>query len=204
MSAPDVSAPDVSAPDVSAPARGLAAALEALLVVGGEGPLTVDAAARATGAGAEEVRAVLGALAREYDETGRGFALREVGGGWRLATRPEHADVVERVVLDGQTARLSQAALETLAVVAYRQPVTRARVSAVRGVGVDGVVRTLLARGLVTEVGTEPSTGAVLYGTTALFLERLGLASLQDLPDLAPLLPEVADVAALELDEDRA
>ena len=172
---------------------GLAAALEAVLMVSA-GPLDVGAAARATGAEEGEVVATLLALAAGYDEAGRGFALREVGGGWRLATRPEHADVVERFVLDGQTARLSPAALETLAVVAYRQPVSRARVAAVRGVNADGVVRTLVGRGLVTEVGSDPATGAVLYGTTSVFLERLGLRSLADLPDLTPLLPAAGSV----------
>ena len=123
----------------------------------------------------------------------RGFELREVGGGWRFYSRPALAPVVQRFVLDGQTARLTQAALETLAVIAYRQPVSRARVSAVRGVNVDGVVRTLTTRGLVTEVGTDETTGATLYGTTTTFLERMGLGSLDELPALAPYLPD-ADV----------
>jgi segregation and condensation protein B len=139
-----------------------------------------------------EVVGTLRALAREYTEQGRGFDLREVAGGWRYYTRPDCAPVVERFVLDGQHARLTQAALETLAVVAYRQPVSRGRVSAVRGVNVDGVMRTLLARGLVEEAGTEPETGAHLYRTTSYFLERLGLRSLDELPELAPLLPEIA------------
>ena len=113
-----------------------------------------------------------------------------MGEGWRLYTREEHAAVVERYLVDGQRSRLTQAALETLAVIAYRQPVTRARVSAIRGVGVDGVMRTLLARGLVHEVGTDPDSGGGLYATTPLFLERLGLTGLDELPELAPLLPE--------------
>jgi segregation and condensation protein B len=138
-----------------------------------------------------EIAAVLRGLAMEYDEDRRGFELRTVAGGWRLFTRPECAPVVERFVLDGQQARLTQAALETLAVVAYRQPVTRARVSAVRGVSCDGVMRTLSARGLVTESGTDPDSGATLFRTTPYFLERLGLASLDDLPPLAPHLPDV-------------
>jgi segregation and condensation protein B len=118
-----------------------------------------------------------------------------VAGGWRLYTRDEYAPWVQRFVLDGQQARLTQAALETLAVVAYRQPVSRARVSAIRGVNVDGVMRTLVSRGLVEESGAEPETGAYLYRTTSYFLERLGLTSLEDLPDLAPHLP---DLDALE------
>ena len=136
----------------------------------------------------------LGDLRDEYDEQGRGFALRELAGGWRLYTREEYAPYVERYVRDGQQTRLTQAALETLAVVAYRQPVTRSRVAAIRGVGVDGVMRTLLSRGLVEECGTDPDTGGNLYRTTPLFLERLGLRSLDELPSLAPLLPEIDSV----------
>jgi segregation and condensation protein B len=117
-----------------------------------------------------------------------------VGEGWRLYTREEFADVVERYLVDGQRSRLTQAALETLAVIAYRQPVTRARVSAIRGVGVDGVMRTLISRGLVHEVGSDPDSGGGLYGTTQLFLERLGLGGLDELPDLGPLLPETSSL----------
>ena len=120
----------------------------------------------------------------------RGFDLRRAGNGWRIYTAPAYADVVGRFVLEGQTARLTQAALETLAVIAYRQPATRGQVSAVRGVNVDGVVRTLTSRGLVAEVSTDPSSGAVLYGTTGYFLERMGLASLEEMPPLAPYLPD--------------
>ncbi|HJZ56117.1 MAG TPA: SMC-Scp complex subunit ScpB, partial [Gemmataceae bacterium] len=130
----------------------------------------------------------------DLDEQDRGFELRQVAGGWRLYTRDEFAPYVERYVLDGQQARLTQAALETLAVVAYRQPVTRARVSAIRGVSVDGVIRTLLTRGLIEECGSEPGTGGLLYRTTPLFLEKLGLQSLEELPSLAPLLPELESV----------
>jgi segregation and condensation protein B len=144
----------------------------------------------------DEVVAALLEVAADYDEQGRGFELREVAGGWRLYTRPEHAAVVERFVLDGQQARLTQAALETLAVVAYQQPVSRARVSGVRGVNCDGVMRTLLARGLVEEAGVDPASTATLYRTTAYFLERLGLGSLDDLPPLAPYLPDAAQVEA--------
>jgi segregation and condensation protein B len=138
----------------------------------------------------EEVAAGLRALAGSYTEEGRGFDLREVAGGWRLYTREACAPVVERFLTDGQEVRLTQAALEALAVVAYRQPVSRARVSAVRGVNCDGVMRTLTLRGLIEEQATEPETGAILYRTTDYFLERLGLASLGELPELAPFLPE--------------
>lgn len=136
------------------------------------------------------VRTLLAELAADYDRRGAGIALRRVGEGWRLYTREQHAGVVERHLLEGQRSRLSQAALETLAVIAYRQPVTRSRVAAIRGVGVDGVMRTLVSRGLVGEVGTDPDSGGGLYATTPLFLERLGLESLADLPELGPLLPE--------------
>jgi segregation and condensation protein B len=128
----------------------------------------------------------------------RGFELRRAAGGWRLYTRPEYATYVERFVLDGQSVRLTQAALETLAVVAYKQPVTRSRVSAIRGVNCDGVIRTLVTRGLIEECGTEPESGAYLYRTTTLFLEKLGLNTVDELPPLAPFLPdnveEIADV----------
>ncbi len=140
------------------------------------------------------VRTLLAELAEDYDRRGAGITLRRVGEGWRLYTREEHAGVVERYLVDGQRSRLTQAALETLAVIAYRQPVTRARVSAIRGVGVDGVMRTLITRGLVSEVGTDPDSGGGLYATTPLFLERLGLESLDELPELGPLLPETSSV----------
>jgi segregation and condensation protein B len=129
-------------------------------------------------------------LAAAYTAEGRGFELREIAGGWRYYTREDCAQLVERFVSDGQEVRLTQAALETLAVVAYRQPVSRARVSAVRGVNCDGVMRTLVLRGLTEEAGTDSETGAILFRTTSYFLERLGLASLDDLPELAPFLPE--------------
>ena len=122
--------------------------------------------------------------------------LRQVAGGWRYGTRPAQAELISRWVIEGQQNRLTQASLETLAVIAYSQPVSRSRVSAVRGVNVDGVVRTLLARGLVTESGHDDSTGAGLLSTTDYFLERLGLAAVSDLPPIAPHLPEAADLAA--------
>jgi len=145
----------------------------------------------------EEVERVLGRLREEYDAAGRGFALHEVAGGWRLYTRDAYAGYVERFVLDGQQTRLTRAALETLAVIAYRQPVTRAAVAAIRGVGVDGVIRTLLTRGLIEECGSDPHTGGHLYRTTGLFCEKLGISGVEELPPLAPLLPEVS-----ELDDD--
>jgi segregation and condensation protein B len=130
-------------------------------------------------------------MAEGFASRDSGIDLRETGGGWRMYTRSRYAPYVERLLLDGARSKLTRAALETLAVVAYRQPVTRARVSAVRGVNVDAVIRTLVARGLITEAGTDPDSGATRFATTELFLERLGLSSLAELPDIAPLLPDV-------------
>jgi segregation and condensation protein B len=168
----------------------LDAALEALLLVV-DSPVTVEALAGALRTPQPRVRDALIRLAAAYTEAERGIDLRPIGDGWRLFTRDRYAPYVEKLLLDGQRAKLTRAALETLAVIAYRQPVTRARVAAVRGVNVDGVIRTLLARGLVEETGTDAETGGLLYRTTELFLERLGLSSLEDLPPIAPLLPEV-------------
>ncbi|MET9317497.1 SMC-Scp complex subunit ScpB [Kribbella sp. NPDC003505] len=168
-------------------------ALEAILMVTDE-PLPVLTLARAVGRPTGDVAGALAELAAEYTEQGRGFDLREVGGGWRYYTRVEAAPYVERFVLDGQQARLTQAALETLSVVAYKQPVSRARVSAIRGVNVDGVMRTLVARGLVEEAGSDTESQATLYRTTSYFLERMGMQSLDDLPELAPYLPDMDDI----------
>ncbi|WP_408066800.1 SMC-Scp complex subunit ScpB [[Mycobacterium] crassicus] len=168
----------------------LGAVLEALLLVV-DTPVPVEALAAATDQPVYRITAKLRTMADEFAERDSGIDLREAGGGWRLYTRARFAPYVERLLLDGARSKLTRAALETLAVVAYRQPVTRARVSAVRGVNVDAVMRTLLARGLITEAGADPDTGAVTFATTELFLERLGLSSLTDLPDIAPLLPDV-------------
>jgi len=168
---------------------GLRASLEAILLVADE-PVPVVVLAQVLERPRNEVEAELRDLVASYVAEGRGFDLREIAGGWRFYTREDCAPLVERFVSDGQEVRLTQAALETLAVVAYRQPVSRSRVSAVRGVNCDGVMRTLVLRGLTEEAGTDSETGAILYRTTGYFLERLGLASLEDLPDLAPFLPE--------------
>lgn len=170
-------------------------ALEAVLMVVDE-PATEEHLARVLRRPRREIAVALRELSEEYTRQGRGFDLRPVAGGWRFYTRPEYADAVEGFVLDGQQARLTQAALETLAVVAYRQPVSRSKVSAVRGVNCDGVMRTLLQRGLIEEAGTEPETGAILYRTTNYFLERMGLRGLDELPELAPFLPEADAVEA--------
>lgn len=171
----------------------LPAALEAVLLVADQ-PIAASTLAQVLERSVSDVEAALSALAAGYVERGSGFDLRCVAGGWRFFTREDCASYVERFILDGQQARLTQAALETLAVIAYREPVTRSRVSAVRGVNVDGVVRTLVARGLISESGHDESSGAVLYSTTPLFLERLGLQSRDELPSLAPLLPELAEL----------
>jgi segregation and condensation protein B len=185
---------------LAVPVADLRPALEAVLMVADQ-PLDHLTLAAAVGHPPEEVRSALAGLSAEYTEQGRGFDLRNVAGGWRFYTREGMSAVVEQFVLDGQQARLTQAALETLAVVAYKQPVSRARVSAVRGVNVDGVMRTLLTRGLVEEAGHDAETTAVLYRTTGYFLERIGISSLADLPELAPFLPAMDDIDDLDQPE---
>lgn len=191
--------------DVADLPGGAAAALEAVLMVADE-PVPAVQLASVLGVPTGQVEAILASLAAEYrGESGvrpRGFELREAGGGWRVYSAPAHADVVGRFVLEGQAARLTQAALETLAVIAYRQPVTRGQVSAVRGVNVESVMRTLVTRGLVAEVGTEAS-GALLYGTTPYFTERMGMASLDELPPLAPYLPDLEAMSGIDEAQDR-
>jgi segregation and condensation protein B len=179
-------------PGTGEPASALQPALEAILLVADE-PVPENLLAQVLEAAQQEVAAALHDLAASYARENRGFDLRKVAGGWRYYTRTEYAPVVEKFVRDGQEVRLTQAALETLAVVAYRQPVSRAQVSAVRGVNCDGVIRTLTLRGLVEEAGTDQETGATLFRTTGYFLERLGLASLDQLPELAPFLPDHLD-----------
>jgi len=168
----------------------LARVLEALLLVV-DTPVSAEALGSATEQPVHRVTEMLERLAEELNARQSGIDLREAGGGWRMYTRARYAPYVERLLMDGARSKLTRAALETLAVVAYRQPVTRARVSAVRGVSVDAVMRTLVARGLITEAGTDADTGATTFSTTELFLERLGLSALADLPDIAPLLPDV-------------
>lgn len=195
-------APEPGPVGVPEPEPGLRMSLEAVLLVADE-PVPEAVLAEVTQQPAAAVAAELRELATAYRAEQRGFDLREVAGGWRLYTRAECAAVVERFVSGGQEIRLTQAALETLAVVAYRQPVSRARVSAVRGVNCDGVMRTLVLRGLVEEAGSDPETGAILFQTTGYFLERLGLARLSELPDLVPFLPDHLD-DELDLGHDAA
>lgn len=196
---PEVTLPELTLPELTLPEAGpdqpaptLRASLEAILLVADE-PIPENVIAQVVERSTGEVSAALRELAESYTAEGRGFELSEIAGGWRFYTRAECAGIVERFVRDGQEVRLTQAALETLSVVAYRQPVSRARVSAVRGVNCDGVMRTLVLRGLTEEAGTDPETGAILFQTTGYFLERLGLASLADLPELAPFLPDHLD-----------
>jgi segregation and condensation protein B len=197
-------------PDVASLPGGARAALEAVLMVIDE-PATATSLAAGLNLTVDVVEGLLADLQREYNgytvnapdvddashssnvdgfgSTPRGFELRNIAGGWRIYSRAEFADVVGGFVLEGQTARLTQAALETLAVIAYRQPVSRARVSAIRGVNVDSVVRTLTQRGLIEDAGTDPESGAILYRTTSYFLERMGIGSVEELPQLSPHLP---------------
>jgi segregation and condensation protein B len=178
----------------------LRGAVEAILFVV-DAPVTLAALATAIAQPVPSVEQAVAELRADYDDRHAGIEIRDVAGGIRVYTRAEHARFVEQFLMEGQRSKLSQAALETLSVIAYRQPVTRSRVSAIRGVNVDGVVRTLLTRGLIVEVGTEPESGAGLFGTTDLFLEKMGLQSLDDLPSLAPLLPDLDSLDGLDLDD---
>ena len=162
--------------------------IEAILMVVDE-PVTELTLATVLEVTVDVVVESLNRLALSYDD--RGFTLKAINGGWRFYSHPAYSAAVEKFVLDGQQSRLTQAALETLSVIAYRQPVSRARVSAIRGVNVEAVMKTLVTRGLVEESGLEHETGAILYKTTSYFLERLGLNSLEDLPALAPYLPDL-------------
>jgi len=199
------SAPDEPL-DVGTLPGGAKAAVEAVLMVLDQ-PATATELAAGLNLTVAVVERLLAELQREYNgytvkapdmdvasdagfsASPRGFELRNIAGGWRIYSRTDFADVVGRFVLEGQTARLTQAALETLAVIAYRQPVSRAKVSAIRGVNVDSVVRTLTQRGLVEDAGNDPESGAVLYRTTSYFLERMGIGSVAELPQLSPHLP---------------
>ena len=180
-----------------APLPPLRQCLEAILLVVEE-PVADVVLAQITERPRDEVVQTLQELSAEYTEQQRGCDLRQVAGGWRLYTRAACAPLVEKFVLDGQQAKLSQPALETLAVVAYRQPVSRSRISAVRGVNCEGVMRTLLTRGLIEEAGTDVDSGAILYRTTLLFLEKMGMRTLDELPELAPLLPSVESMEESE------
>ena len=191
---------DVDDPPAGPASAGeLRGALEAILLVVDE-PVEAVTLAQVLETPVPQILDELRSLRTQYEADERGYEIREIAGGWRLYTRATFARFVERFVLDGQHARLTQAALETLAVVAYRQPVSRTRVSAVRGVNVDGVMRTLVSRGLVEEAGSDHDSGALLYRTSPYFLERLGLRTLDDLPPLANFLPESTTIDDLEVE----
>jgi len=176
----------------------LNAAIEAILLVAEE-PVPPQLLAQLLEVAPARVEELCAALAADYEAAGRGFELRRVGGGYRFQSHPDQAAYVERFVLEGQSARLSAAALETLAIVAYKQPISRAQIAAIRGVNVDGVVRTLEHRGYIEPLARDPGPGqAVLYGTSRLFLERLGLDSLDDLPPLGQFVPGADVVEQLE------
>ncbi|MDO5048313.1 MAG: SMC-Scp complex subunit ScpB [Actinomycetaceae bacterium] len=168
--------------------EGLAGALEAILMVV-DSPASVQDLSEALAVSTDQISDVLTNLRNEYERDNRGFELREVGGGWRFYSRPIYDPFVSRFIVGNHTQKLTQAALETLAVIAYRQPVTRQKVSAIRGVNVDSVIRSLTARGLIEDAGETP-TGATLFATTPEFLERMGLRSLDELSPLAPYLPD--------------
>ena len=171
-------------------ANSLKGALEALLLVSSD-PVSAPALASALDIAPGECASLLAGLKVEYEEANRGFQLREVAGGWRLFTHPAYHDVVEAYVLSWDTQKLSQAALETLAVIAYHQPVTREVVKGIRGVNSDGVIASLVDKGLVRELGRDPERGqAIIYGTTNAFLEKFGLRSTRDLPDLEQFAPD--------------
>lgn len=174
----------------------LAERIEAILLIIDE-PIGLVALAAAVGAPVPAVRQTVASLVDDYDGRGagprRGFELREVGGGWRLYVREDHDDLIADFVGGQAPARLSQAALETLAVIAYKQPVTRSQVASIRAVNVDSVVRTLLARGLITELFADSETGAINYGTTDALLQHLGINSIDELPPISPLLDDGAD-----------
>ena len=188
-----VETPDAVADETRTPPADLARALEAILMVADE-PQSIVGLATGLGAPVAAVRQTIEQLVADYDgEHGgirRGFELREVGGGWRIYVRPEHDTVVRDFVSTQNPSRLSQAALETLAVIAYKQPISRGQVASIRAVNVDSVVRTLLGRGLITEAFTDPETGAIHYETTDLLLQQLGINSLDELPHISPLLDD--------------
>jgi segregation and condensation protein B len=173
-------------------------AVEAILMVA-DRPVDPHLLAQVTETPPTEMDALLAEMADAYDQEGRGFVLVKVAGGWRFQSHPDLTAYVERFVLEGQSARLSSAALETMAIIAYKQPISRAQIASIRGVNVDGVVRTLEQRGYIAEVARDPGPGlAVMFGTTDQFLERLGINSLDDLPPIAEFVPGADVVEALE------
>ncbi len=189
---------DLSSPPSLEALASASRAVEAIVMVSTD-PVPETVLAQVTELPLATIQAICQELAAGYSTQNRGFQFAAVAGGWRYQSHPELADYVERYVREGQTARLSGAALETLAIIAYKQPISRAQASAIRGVNVDGVMRTLEQRGYVEEVARDDGPGqAILFGTTVMFLERLGLASVKDLPPLGEFVPPAAVVEALE------
>jgi segregation and condensation protein B len=189
----DTAETEIEALESRATVEDIPRALEAILMVADE-PQTLISLATAVGAPVAAVRQSIEALVADYDGVGdgirRGFEIREVGGGWRIYVRPEHDDIVRDFVLTQNPTRLSQAALETLAVIAYKQPISRGSIASIRAVNVDSVVRTLLGRGLITEAYTDNETGAIHYATTDLLMTQLGINSIDELPHISPLLAD--------------
>lgn len=179
------------------------AGIEAVLMIS-DSAVSANELASALGLDEDTVTDAIAELKADYDGGSggrqRGFEIRLVAGGFRIFSRGDYHEIVKDFLTSGQSAKLSQAALETLAVIAYRQPISRPRIAAIRGVSVDGVIRTLLLRGLIVEAGKEATTSALLYATTHQFLDALGMNSIDDLPEIAPYLPEDADVAELGAD----
>jgi segregation and condensation protein B len=174
-------------------------AIEAILMVADE-PVDAHLLAQLVEISPAELSALMAELAGDYQEQGRGFVLTQIAGGYRFQSDPDMAPYVERFVLEGQSARLSSAAMETMAIIAYKQPISRAQVAAIRGVNVDGVVRTLEQRGYIAEVARDAGPGqAVLFGTTPKFLERMGINAIEDLPPVADFVPGAEVIEALEL-----
>jgi segregation and condensation protein B len=198
MTTDEATAVDETAADeaVKPEIADLARTLEAILMVADE-PISLVSLATGLGAPVPAVRQTIERLVADYDGADgglrRGFELREVGGGWRLYVRPEHDDAVREFVLTQNPTKLSQAALETLAVIAYKQPISRGAIASIRAVNVDSVVRTLLGRGLITEAYTDSETGAIHYETTDLLLVQLGINSIEELPKISPLLADGVD-----------
>lgn len=173
-------------------------AVEAILMVAHE-PVPTDLIAQLVELPSATIDEICGRLAESYEQAGHGFQVAKVAGGWRYQTHPDLAPYVERFILDGQRARLSGAALETLAIIAYKQPISRLQIASIRGVDPDAVMRTLHGRGYIAPVARDPGPGqAVMWGTTQLFLEKLGLASLADMPPIASFVPDASLVEALE------
>lgn len=183
-------------------APSLRAALEAILMVIDE-PVKVEILAQITDTPVADVDKELANIAYELEQRQSGFLLRQVAGGWRFYTNEECWPIVEKFVKEGQPTKLTQASLETLAVVAYKQPVSKGRISAIRGVNVDSVIRTLLNRGLIEEAGIEHESQSILYRTTSYFLEKLGINDLSDLPAVADYLPDMSALDSLIEDADR-